>query len=126
MKIPIFNTLYSNSNKKLNTNKINIKSLNNLNLEKVDSNRFPMVKILNYLSNQHSLYDTVIVSANDALVNLYLKKQIKFTDIQDKLFLILKSKELLKFKKVYPSNLREIIELNKYVHLKVLEKVYKS
>ena len=97
-----------------------------MNLEKVDSNRFPMVKILNYLSNQHSLYDTVIVSANDALVNLYLKKQIKFTDIQDKLFLILKSKELLKFKKVYPSNLREIIELNKYVHLKVLEKVYKS
>ena len=85
-----------------------------------------MVKILNYLSNQHSLYDTVIVSANDALVNLYLKKQIKFTDIQDKLFLILKSKELLKFKKVYPSNLKEIIELNKYVHLKVLEKVYKS
>ena len=69
---------------------------------------------------------TIIVTANDALVSLYLKKQIKFTDIQNKLFLILKNKEFLKYKKIFPSKLEQIIELNKYVHLKVLEKVYKS
>ena len=85
-----------------------------------------MIKILNHLSNKHSLFDTVIVAANDALVSLYLKKQIKFTDIQSKLFLILKNKEFLKYKKIFPSKLDEIIKLNKYVHLKVLENVYKS
>ncbi len=126
MKIPIFNTLFFNTNKKLNTNNINIKLLNKLDFIKVDPKRFPMVKILNFLSNKHSLYDTVIVAANDALVDLYLKKQIKFTDIQKKLFLILKSRDLLKYKKIFPTKLNEIIELNKYVHLKVLEKVYKS
>ena len=126
MKVPIFNSLFFNSNKMLKTNNLKIKSLNNLNLIKVNSKRFPMIKILNLLSNKHSLYNTVIVSANDVLVNLYLQKQIKFTDIQKKLFLILKNKEFLKYKKYFPSKAKDIIELNKYVHLKVLENVYKS
>ena len=52
-----------------------------------------MVKILQNLSDKHTLYDTVIVSANDALVNLYLKKQINFIDIQKKLFQLIKSKK---------------------------------
>ena len=45
-----------------------------------------MIKVLNYLSNKQSLYETIIVSANDALVDLYLKKRIKFVDIHKKLF----------------------------------------
>ena len=56
-----------------------------------------MIKILNYLSNKHSLFDTVIVSANDALVDLYLKKRIKFTDIHKKLFKLIKSNQFLKY-----------------------------
>ena len=126
MKIPIFNTLYDNFDKKLNSRNLNIKFLNNLNLNKVDSKRYPMVNILKYLSNQHSLFDTVIVSANDALVELFLKNQIKFTDIQKKLLKIIKSKNFSKYKKIYPGNLNDILNLNKYVRLKVLEKVYKS
>ena len=126
MKIPIFNTLFFNSNKKLNTKNLNTKLLNNLDFIKVNSKRYPMIKILNNLSNKHSLYETVIVSANDALVDLYLKKKIKFLDIQKKLFLILKNQEFIKYKKIIPSKISEIIELNKYVHLKVIEKVYKS
>ena len=85
-----------------------------------------MVNILKYLSNQHSLFDTVIVSANDALVELFLKNKIKFTDIQKKLLKIIKSKNFSKYKKIYPGNLNDILNLNKYVRLKVLEKVYKS
>ena len=45
-----------------------------------------MVKILNLLPNKFSLFETVIVSANDTLVELFLKKAIRFTDIQKKLF----------------------------------------
>ena len=41
-----------------------------------------MVKILNLLPNRYSLFETVIVSANDTLVELFLKKAIRFTDIQ--------------------------------------------
>ena len=126
MKIPIFNTIYSNNDKKLKSKKLNIKILNNLSLKSVDPHKFPMIKILNFLPNRHSLYETVLVSANDTLVNLFLEKKIKFLDIQKKLFQIIKSNEFLKYKKIYPLKVKDILELNNYVHLKVLKKVYKS
>ena len=126
MKIPIFNTLYFDSIRRLNSNNLNIKLLNNLNLTEVDQKKYPMVKILQNLSDKHTLYDTVIVSANDALVNLYLKKQINFIDIQKKLFQLIKSKQFLKYKKIYPTKIKDILDLNKYVRLKIIEKVYKS
>ena len=84
-----------------------------------------MVKLLNFLSNKTSLYETVIVSANDTLVELFLKKKITFTDIQNKLFKIIKLKEFLKYKKIYPKKIKDIIELNNYVRLNVQKKVYK-
>jgi len=126
MKIPIFNTLYFNTKKKIKSEKLKINLLNNLKFNKVNYNRYPMIKILNLLSNKHSLYDTIIVSANDALVDLYLKKKIKFTDIYKKLFELIKTNHFLKYKKIYPHKIKEILELNKYVRLKINEKVYKS
>ena len=126
MRVPIFNTLFFNSSKTIKSKQLDIKILNNLNLNKVDTSRYPMIKILKFLSDQHSLYDTVIVSSNDVLVDLFLKKVIKFTQIQKKLFSILKKREFLKYKKVLPKNIKQILDLNKYVRLKVLEKVYKS
>ena len=126
MKIPIFNTLYLNSNRKLSSKDLNIKILNNLKLKNVDIKKFPMVKLLKYLPSKNSLFETVIVSANDTLVELFLKKKIKYIEIQKNLFKLLKSKEFLKYKKIYPKNTNDIIELNKYVRLKLLEKVYKS
>jgi 1-deoxy-D-xylulose-5-phosphate reductoisomerase len=49
MKVPIFNTLFFDLNQKLITSKININTLNNLNLNDVDSKRYPMIKLLNFL-----------------------------------------------------------------------------
>tara|TARA_B100000963_G_scaffold354164_1_gene370154 strand:+ start:1842 stop:3020 length:1179 start_codon:yes stop_codon:yes gene_type:complete len=126
MKIPIFNTLFLNSKKKIKSKKVKIKLLNNLNFNKVDLKRYPMIKILNYLPKNHSLYETILVSANDALVDLFLKKQIKFTDIHLKLFKFIKNKEFLKYKKIYPQKLKDILELNNYVRSKINKKVYKS
>ena len=54
--------------------------LNNLDLKNVNLNRFPMVKLLNLLPKTHSLFETVIVSANDKLVELFLDNKIKFTE----------------------------------------------
>ncbi len=124
MKIPIFNTLYTNSDKKLKSKVINIDSLNNLNLNKVNLKRFPMVKLLNFLPSKQSLFETVIVSANDTLVELFLNKKIKFIDIQKKLFKIINKKKFLKFKKKYPKKIQDIVELNNYVRLKTLENSY--
>ncbi len=126
MKIPIFNTLFHGSDKKFHTKDIDIKTLNNLNFKKVDVKKYPMVKLLKYLPIKSSLYETIIVSANDTLVELFLEKKIKFTDIQKNLFKLLKKKEFLKYKKIHAKNTNDIIKLNKYVRLKLLEKVYKS
>ena len=82
MDIPIFNTLYLNSDQKIISKKINIEALNNLDFKKVSIKRYPMIKLLKKLPNKSSLFETIIVSANDTLVNLFLSKKIKFTDIQ--------------------------------------------
>ena len=78
------------------------------------------------IPNNHSLYETIIVSANDVLVDLFLKKQIKFNQISTNFFKVINQKEFLKYKKIRPKSTKEILHLNNYVRLKILEKVYKS
>jgi len=119
MTVPIFNTLFLNDNRKLKTNKININILNNLNLKNVKSTQFPMTKLLNLLPNNHSLFETVIVAANDKLVELFLNNKIRFVDIQKNLFKIIQKKEFQKFKKMLPINIKDITNLNDYVRLKI-------
>tara|TARA_Y100000816_G_scaffold213689_1_gene159040 strand:- start:1915 stop:3084 length:1170 start_codon:yes stop_codon:yes gene_type:complete len=126
MDVPVFNTLFFNTDKNIKTNKLNIDLLNNLNLKTVSQKKFPMVKLIKMLPKKSSLFETVIVSANDMLVELFLNKKIKFIDIQKKLFDVLKSKEFLKYKKIYPKSPKQIIDLNNYVRIKILKKVYKK
>jgi 1-deoxy-D-xylulose-5-phosphate reductoisomerase len=121
MKVPIFNTLFLNDNRKLKTNKININILNNLNLNNVNPTQFPMTKLLNLIPNNHSLFETVIVAANDKLVELFLNNKIRFIDIQKNLFKIIQKKEFKKFKKKLPINIKDITNLNDYVRLKIDE-----
>ncbi len=119
MEIPIYNSIYSSDSKKIKTKKINLSKLNNLNFRKVDEKRFPLVKILKILPAKNSLYETVLVSANDALVELYLKKEIKYADIATKLIKFVKRKEFRKYRKIQPRNVTVIENLSKYVRLKV-------
>ena len=118
MTIPIFNSLFSKSEKTFKSLELDLKKLNNLNLEKINKKKFKLVKILNEIPNDPSLFETIIVSANDKLVNLYLNKKIKFIDIEKILLKILKLKEFKKFKKIKPTNLENIYKLNKYVGIK--------
>ena len=121
MKIPIFNTLYFNNNKILKSKKIALNSLNNLNFKIIELKRFPIVKLLNFLPPKQSLFETVIVSANDTLVELFLNNKIKFIDIQKKLFNIINKKKFLKLRNKYPKKIQDIVKLNNYVRLKTLE-----
>ena len=89
MKIPIFNTLYQNKINFIKTKKIDLDKLNNLNFKKVDFKKFPLVKILKKIPQKNSLFETILISANDELVSLYLKKLISFNDIQKNFFKLL-------------------------------------
>ncbi len=123
MRIPIFNTLY-NSNKNLNfiNTKLEIIKLNDLNLKELNIKKFPSVKILKMLPQKNSLFETVLVSANDELVKQFLNKKIKFTDISLKLINFLKRAEFVKFKKKTPIKIKDIMKLNDYVRFKIHSK----
>ena len=94
------------------------KKLNNLNFKPIDSNKFPSIKILNKLNNKNTLFETVLVSANDELVDLFLQDKIKFTDISKILKKILNDKKYKRYQHLTPNNYREILNLDEYVRLK--------
>jgi len=119
MKIPIFNSLYDIEKKIFNVKELNINNLNNLNLKKINLKKFPVIKLLDKYPKQNSLFDTVLISTNDTLVNLFLRKKIYFTDISNKLIKFSKIKEFQKYKKIIPKNVGEISKLSKYVSLKI-------
>ena len=111
MKIPIFNSLYS-SKKFINSNYINFKILNNLDFRDVNLKKFPLVKILKMLPNYNSLFETVLVSINDKLVDLFLNNKIKFTDISKKMNKMLTLYSLEKYKKIRPKKIEDILNMN--------------
>lgn len=119
MKYPIFNTLYDDVSKEIKSKNIRFEILNNLSLDKVNYNKFPMAKSLLSLPAQNSLYETVIVSINDTLVNLFLNRQIKFNDISKLFFKNINKKEFKKYKKIVPKTYQDIINLDKFVRLKL-------
>ena len=123
MKIPIFNSLHSENNlKNMKSNKINLNYLNNLNLNDVDIKKFPLIKILSQIPKKNSLFETILVTANDELVNLFLKGRINFLDISKRLLSIVNSQEFEKYKFISPKNVDQILKLNKYVSLKINSK----
>ena len=119
MKVPIFNSIYQNEKKKLKSNSLDISKLNNLKFETVKMNQFKSVKILKLFKNvNNSLYETVLVSANDELVSLFLQNKIGFLDITKKLIMIMNLKEFKIMKQRKPKNFDQISKLNEYVRLK--------
>ena len=118
MKIPIFNSLF-NQNEEIKSDKLNIKKINNLNLKLINKKQFPSLNLIKYFSSKNnSLLETVLVSANDELVDLFLKNKIKYLDITKNLLNVLKLKEFKRLRLKKPVNLAQIIRLNKYVRLK--------
>ena len=119
MTIPIHNSIYCDDNKFLKTKNLSIKKLNNLDLSKIDYKKFPLVKILLKQKNNNSLFETIIVAANDELVRNFLNKKIKFTDISEKLLNFINLNEFKKYKMIKPKNIKSIENLNKYVRIKI-------
>ena len=119
MKIPIANSIFKN---KLSINKDNhqLSKLNNLQFIKPNKNKFLSLKILKIIPNKISLFETVIIAANDELVNYYLKGKIKFTDINKNLLKVINLKEFDKYKHIKPRNFEQIYKLITLVRLKTI------
>jgi 1-deoxy-D-xylulose-5-phosphate reductoisomerase len=119
MTIPIFNSLYNKNEKQIKSSRLNFSIINKMNFKNIDQKRFPVVKILDKLPSNNSLFETVIVAANDNLVEMFLNNKIQFLDISRTMLKILKNKEFSQFKKIIPKNVSQIIKLSNYVSLKI-------
>ena len=119
MKIPIYNSIFNQGGKNLKNKPLDFKTLNNLNLKKVDEKKFPLVKILNNLPKNSSLFETILITVNDYFVQKFLEKRINFEKLIKLIYKISNQKEFQKFKKIRPKNLKEIYNLRDYVHLKL-------
>mgnify|MGYP006183340071 CR=1 FL=1 len=119
MEIPISSALKISKfdqNDKIKLNKI----LNQkLSFFEIESKRFPCSKILKEISFENKLFDTLIISANDSLVDLFLKNKISFTDINLYLHKIINNKFFDKYRYISPKNFNEINTLNQYVRLNI-------
>ena len=118
MKIPIFNSLYS-SNNFINSKELDLKTLNNLELKKVDYIKFPVAKILVKLPEKSSLYETILITVNDYLVHKFLDNKINFRKLTDMTYKISNLKEFQRFKKIKPKNVKDIYTLRDYVSFKM-------
>ena len=118
MRIPIFNSLH-NSQKKIKTDELNLKKLNFLDLKKVDTDKFPSIKIIKQLKNNESSLETLIVLANDILVELFLLKKIYFTDIVRLLQKLINMKKFNNYRLKKINNIKTIISLNNQIRITI-------
>ena len=119
MTIPIYNSVYFEKNKNINSSPLDFKTLNNLNLQKVEKNRFPLVGLLNKLPKHQSLFETVLITINDYLVYKFLERKINFQELTKLISQISNLKEFQKYKKIKPKNIKQIYNLRDYVHFKL-------
>ena len=119
MKIPIYNSIYYQTAKSLKNDYLDFNILNNLNLKEVEENKFPLVKLVNKLPKNSSLFETVLITVNDYLVYKFLDKKINFQKLIKLIQRISNLNEFQKFKKIKPKSVDQIYKLRNYVHLKI-------
>ena len=119
MKIPIYNSIYYQLDKSFKNSPLNFKTLNNLDLKKVEDDKFPLVRLIKKLPKNSSLFETILITINDYLVYKFLEKKINFQKLIKLIDKISNLKEFQKFKKIEPKNLKEIYNLRDYVHFKL-------
>ncbi len=119
MKIPIYSGMTEKYVKQKSiVSEFNINKYKNMNFYKINVSKFPSLNILKNISEKCTLFDTVLISANDELVDLFLKDKIKFNDIILYLKRIINLKIFNKYKYIKPKNFKEIQDLNHTVRLK--------
>jgi len=122
MAVPIYNSLNFKKKFSLKTKKVDLIKLNNLDFRNADYKKFPLINILPKLPDTDSLYETVIVAANDEFVKLYLNGKIKYNDLVNNIYNFIRLPEFTKFKLINPKKIKTVEKLNLYVRLKINNK----
>ena len=73
---------------------------------------------INKIPKKDSLFETLLVTINDELVDLFLTKQVSFQNISKNLIKFLNLNIFAKYKRQKPNNLAQIVKLNNFVRLK--------
>ena len=120
MKIPIHNSIYYYDERKLKTKELNFKILNNLDFQVVDLKKFPLMKILNILPKNDSLFETVLITINDFFVLMYLKRKINYKKLVYLINYYSHYKDFNKFKRKMPKNIDDIYKTKNYVYEKLI------
>ena len=121
MKIPILSSIETDVNNLDKYNQFthfNINKFNKLSFFNVDKKKFSSISLLKKISFECKLFDTVLISANDELVQMYLEKKIKFLDIIKNLKKIINLNQFDRYRYISPQNYTQIYDLNKDVRLK--------
>ena len=109
MEVPIFNSLYQNSENNIYNKKIfDFKTLNGLNFIDPDDNKFLCLKLLKYIKIKNTYFEIILVSINDELVKKYLNDQISFISIQKSLLKLIKDPYFTKYYNQIPNNINDI------------------
>ncbi len=119
MKIPIHNTIYHSDKKNFKSKELDLNTLNNLNFNKVDRKKFPLIKLIDSLPKKNSLYETALISINDYFVLKFLEKKIGFTQLTKLIYKYANHRNFTKYKKNSIKNVNEIYKIRNYVSLKL-------
>ena len=112
MKIPISNALGIKNSNKTNVLKRNLQKLNDLNFKLPKKKNFPVISILDMLPDKTSYFETILITINDALVEMYLNGKINYVSIQSNILNLLKKPYLKKFYKLKPKSIYDIKKMN--------------
>ena len=82
--------------------------MNQLNFQKPSLQNFPLLSLLNIIPEKDSYFETILITINDTLVNMYLEKKINYKSLQLNLINLIKKPYLTKFYKLKPLNIYDI------------------
>ncbi len=81
--------------------------------------KFPVIKLLDILPKQNSLYETALVSINDYLVNKFLDKKIKYIELIELINIYANDKNFTKLRKMPVKSIKDIYKIRDYVSFKL-------
>ena len=108
MKIPISNAIGIKNETNKNIIQKQLLKLNYLKFLKPNLKKFPLLKLIKLIPKQESLFETVLITMNDSLVEKYLNNQINYVSIQSNIINLIKNPYFKKFYKLKPKNIYDI------------------
>ena len=117
MRIPIQFAIDYPQRLTLNATKLALEDISRLDFDKPDTNKFPALALAYEAGRKGHSYPTVLNSANEAAVAMFLNKEIKFTEITKLVEIALEKHNIVK-----NPELNEILELDKIVKQQIKTK----